>query len=91
MSGGRQTPVLTVLPGPLVRLSPASFPTAPWLLSSPRDSMLGATASPLGELLTNVGAFSVLGKGHKGGPGEQKMEKRETLSGAGAPDSLPRG
>lgn len=86
---GRQTPMLTVLPGPLVRLSSASFPVAPWPLLSPRGSVVGATASPLGELLASTGAFSVLGKGHKGGPGEQRMEKRETLSGAGCPESLP--
>ena len=67
-------PVLTVLQGPLVRLSPASFPTAPRPLPSPRGSALVATASPPRELLVSAGAFSVLGKGHKGGPGEQRME-----------------
>lgn len=81
--------MLTMLLGPLVHLSFASFPTAPWLLSSPRGSALGAATSPAGELLASAGAFSVLGKGCKGGPGAQRIEKRATLSGAGASESLP--
>lgn len=79
MPGGRQMPVLTMLPGPLVRLSPASFPTAARPLSSPRGSVLGATASPLRELLASDGAFSVLGKGHKGGPGDEEGLEVEPL------------
>lgn len=80
--------MLTMLPGPLVHLSSASFPPAPQLLSSPRGSALRAIASPTGELPARGGAFSILGKGGKGGPGVQRMEKRAVLSGAGAPESL---
>jgi len=77
-------PALTVLPEPSVHLSLASFPIAPRPLSSPRGSTLGAATLPLGEPFASAGAFSVLGKRHKGGPGEQKMEKRD-LKGSWCP------